>query len=188
MTRPFFSRERVNDFAIFARHADAAVACIAARLQEGCAIDFQDAAARFTLDSATDFLFGTCLNSLGAGLPYPENFKSRSGSSPGGRILSTAERFSRAFSEAQWEISTRSRLGDTWPLWETFHDRTRKPMEIVDAYIEPILKKALMNQKTYLEAKGAAQEKGGVIVDNTNQDVRDDETLLDHLVKHTDGK
>ena len=28
---------------------------------------------RFTLDSATEFLFGNCVESLSAGLPYPRN-------------------------------------------------------------------------------------------------------------------
>lgn len=188
MTRPFFSRERVSDFDIFARHADKAIARIIARLHEGYAIDFQDAAARFTLDTATDFLFGTCVNSLEAGLPYPDNFKSHNGRTVRTGELSAAERFSRAFGEAQREISTRSRLGDAWPLWEIFSDRTRKPMKVVNEYIEPILQVALEKQRAYIEARGMDREREATQTTMEYVEVRDDETLLDHLVKYTDGE
>lgn len=189
MTRPFFSRDRINDFAIFARHADVAITLIATRLQEGCAVDLQDAAARFTLDSATDFLFGACVNSLDAGLPYPANFRplaaSGSGGTEGTDLGSAAEVFARAFGEALWWISVRSRIGDVWPLWEIFEDKTKKHMEVVNAYIEPILQEALSKKITNMEQMG--EERTGQKTDG-KEGIKDDETLLDHLVKYTDGE
>ena len=71
MTRPFFSRERIAHFDIFARHADTALALMVQRTRAGGAFDVQDLAGRFTMDSATEFLFGNCVHSLAAGLPWP---------------------------------------------------------------------------------------------------------------------
>ena len=57
---------------------------------------------RFTLDSATDFLFGNCVQTLSAELPYPYNV------TPAETLTGkakTAEDFARAFAEAQFIIS-----------------------------------------------------------------------------------
>jgi hypothetical protein len=178
MTRPFFSRDRISDFALFARHADVAVARIAERLREGCAVDYQDAAARYTLDSATDFLFGTCVNSLDAGFPYPENHRLHSTDES---TLSSAEKFARAFGDAQWDIATRLRIGALWPLTEMRGDRTKKSMEVVDAYINPILDEAL-KKRAHLAEKSIDSGK------TVKEEISEDETLLDHLVKQTDGE
>ncbi|KAF9223748.1 cytochrome P450 [Gyrodon lividus] len=61
MARPFFSHARINHFNIFDRHTEDVIN--------------QDAISRFTLDSdpATEFLFGSCVHSLSAGLPYLHN-------------------------------------------------------------------------------------------------------------------
>ncbi|KAG2014268.1 cytochrome P450 [Coprinopsis cinerea AmutBmut pab1-1] len=71
MTRPFFTRERISDFETFDTHAEEALHLARTRLREGYPIDFQDLAARFTLDSASSFLFGNDVRSLEAGLAYP---------------------------------------------------------------------------------------------------------------------
>ncbi|KAF8996821.1 cytochrome P450 [Cyathus striatus] len=64
MTRTFFVKDRFNDLDIFAVHTDKALRQAKARLSE-------DLVSRFTLDSATQFLFGTDVGSLNAGLAYP---------------------------------------------------------------------------------------------------------------------
>ena len=58
MTRPFFSRERISDFDIFVRHADATISKMKARFGENGnpSMDFQDIVSRFTLDSATEYV------------------------------------------------------------------------------------------------------------------------------------
>jgi len=74
MTRPFFSKDRISHFEIFDRHAADAIKQVKERMREGYAVDiqvgiravlchpfltvFQDVVSRFTLDSATEFLFG----------------------------------------------------------------------------------------------------------------------------------
>ena len=179
MTRPFFSRDRISDFELFTRHSDIVIAKMAERFREGVAVDFQDAVARFTLDSATEFLFGNCVNSAEAGLPYPENHHLYG--SDVSRI-STPERFARAFGDAQWDIATRLRTGFVWPLREFSGDRTKKPMEIVNAYLDPILAEALRKKK-------ASQGSGPVYPgEREKKEITEDVTLLDHLVKQTEGK
>ncbi|KAK0187428.1 cytochrome P450 [Armillaria mellea] len=71
MTRPLFNKDRISDFDNFERHAVSTISQIKSRLREGYPVDFQDAVARFTLDSATEYLFGNDVNSTSAGLPYP---------------------------------------------------------------------------------------------------------------------
>ena len=88
MTRPFFTRDRISHFALFDRHAEEAIALVKQRLREGHPVDFavppsakiellhhsplaQDLFSKFTMDSATEFLFGMNVHSLSGGLAYP---------------------------------------------------------------------------------------------------------------------
>ena len=102
MTRPFFSRDRISDFEIFAKHADQALNRI--ERYAGSPFDFQDLVSRFTLDSATEFLFGSCVHSLRSEAPPP---------------------FGLAFSRVQHQLAQRSRAAPLWPLFELFRDKTR---------------------------------------------------------------
>ncbi|KAI5115359.1 hypothetical protein M0805_009652 [Coniferiporia weirii] len=172
MTRPFFSRERISDFELFARHADAAVACAKRRLREGYALDAQDLAARFTLDSATEFLFGRCVHALLAGLPYPNNEQHANTTLvPEGR--GSTEEFANAFAQAQVVVIERAQKAMVWPQWEIWRDKSREPMEVVRAYLDPILDEAIRNNR---------EKKASPVPNNTEEG----ETLLDQLVKLTD--
>ncbi len=89
MSRPFFNKDRIADFDKFERHAVSTISLIKARLGKGfrsisrlfCQVmkfhqsltisSSQDVVARFTFDSATEFLFGKDVESIAAGLPYP---------------------------------------------------------------------------------------------------------------------
>ena len=63
---------------------------------------------RFTLDSATEFLFWPhCIESLSAGLPYPHNATYTPIISPSSRG-DAANEFARAFLQAQETISQRA--------------------------------------------------------------------------------
>lgn len=157
------------------------------RLSSGVSIDFQvnhfpswphtsliraviqDVISRFTLDSATDFLFGASVGSLLTDLPYPHHHPSKVAKS------SPADDFAAAFAEAQLTIAARNRQGWVWPLIEIFKDRTADPMKVVNAYIDPILQEAVRRAKETSYDQKSLKE------------VEDDETLLDHLVKHTQG-
>ncbi|CAA7262232.1 unnamed protein product [Cyclocybe aegerita] len=71
LTRPFFTRERLSDFDIYDRNGEKALTLARERLAQGHSVNVQDLFGRFTLDSATGFLFGHSVDSLSAGLPYP---------------------------------------------------------------------------------------------------------------------
>ncbi|EJD03501.1 CYP63 cytochrome P450 monooxygenase-like protein [Fomitiporia mediterranea MF3/22] len=171
MTRPFFSRDRISHFEIFGRHADEAVALLNARMREGQAVDIQDLVGRFTLDSATEFLFGHCVHVLRAGLPYSPNLTLSQEKNEQPR--DTASVFAEAFKNAQLVVALRSRVGDLWPLFEFWKDKTKDSMKIVDAFIEPILQDAV------------AKRKGPVSSFTSKKEIEEGETLLDHLINFT---
>lgn len=145
---------------------------------------------RFTLDSASEFLLGNDINSLADTLPYPHNFRN---SFP--VTSSSADAFATAFAEAQKLIAARNIQGWTWPLMEIFGDKIKKQMEIVTAFLlvffvfarimtvlfrlscrDPIMEEAIRKHKANPFGDG---EKVA--------EVKEGETLLDHLVKQTTG-
>ena len=126
---------------------------------------------RFTMDSATEFLFGSNVDTLHAPLAYAHN--SPLHSSTDAKPHSSTQ-FAKAFSQAQSQIALRSRLAGMWPLAEFWKDKTEDSMKVIYDFIDPILKKALVK-------KGRAGNK-------LDADASQSETLLDHLVGQTDGK
>ncbi|VDB95399.1 unnamed protein product [Peniophora sp. CBMAI 1063] len=172
MTRPFFSKDRISDFDIFDAHVTSAIAQAKARLASGHAIDFQDMCSRITLDSATAFLFNHDVASLSASLIYP----------PGTPEAVNQDRahpsnaFAHAFSSAQHRIAFRSFLGDVWPLAEITGDKSKKDMDIVNAYIEPIIEEAIR-----VKREGKTPE----ISDKT---VEGHKSLLDYLLSVTEDR
>ncbi|KAJ7174420.1 cytochrome P450 [Mycena filopes] len=171
LSRPFFSRERISDFDIFDRHAQDALACMKQRVAEGLPLDFQDLASRFTLDSATEFLFGRSVDSISAGLPYPESSPLADAPS---FLNHPSNDFVRSFIQSQILTAQRASYGPHWPLLEFWKDRVKPHRKIIDGYIDPILNEAL-----------AGKRAGGV--DKEKEEGRE-ETFLSDLVKATDDK
>ncbi|KAJ6608854.1 cytochrome P450 [Mycena sp. CBHHK59/15] len=175
MTRPYFTRDRVQHFEIFDRHAERAISLVRGRMKEGTLSTFkrlrlglQDLISRFTMDSATEFLFGACVDSLSATLPYPHNAPANRDSSK----ARAASDFTAAFSTAMLQIAFRERVGWVWPLFEMFADHTAGPMGVVDEYLDPIIR-AAMEKKT----RGGVEWEGGADGES--------DTLLDELLKST---
>ena len=112
---------------------------------------------RFALDSATEFLFGHCVHSLDAGLPYPHNL-----SDTPANILTpekqVASDLSAALLDAQFAVGQRERLGFVWPLREVFENKTKKPMKVVDAFIEPIVADAIAKNDIRREEKVSEED------------------------------
>ena len=131
---------------------------------------------RFTLDTTTEFLSGSCAHSLSADLPYPNNVAPPSGFHDCATVTENA--FSKALEDAQDVIVYRDRSGPTWPLEEIWQDKTRKPMQVIDGYITPIIQEALARKRA-----GALANKEG-----TSEHLEENETLLDHLVHATEGE
>ena len=166
MTRPFFSKDRISDFEIFDRHADQVVSKMKERFKEGIAVDVQDVLSRFTMDTATEFLFGQDVRTLSGDLPYPSTYE---GSTP---RIHPSERFAIAFNRAQERAFPRGFYGKLWPLVDFWEDAVAKEKEITYEFINPLIQAALEKKKA---AKGIYEVN------------RDDATLLDHLVQQTDG-
>ena len=189
MTRPFFTRERINDFDIYDKHCATTLQLARTRLAEGYPIEFQvnlfsyesarilkaaqDLVARFTLDSATEFLFGHDVGSLTANIPYPPSVAHLNQSS---FYNHPSTIFVKAFSEGQKLIVARSSLGNDWPLLEFWSDKVAPFRKVIDNFTEPLMEEALAKRKLELSKKAT--------------DTKDDESdnLLGHLVKHTQGK
>ncbi|RDX53659.1 cytochrome P450 monooxygenase pc-3 [Lentinus brumalis] len=173
MTRPYFTRDRISHFEMFDRHADLAIKKMKERFRGGHALDFQDLVSRFTLDSATEFLFGQCVHSLKTDLPYAYN-------DPVAALVvrtpSAADRFAEAFLKAQAALAMRLRMGWVWRFSELTKDASADAMKEVDAYLQPILEEAIRKNRSQIGKSGAEKD----------QDAEDSETLLDHLVKLTD--
>jgi len=166
MTRPFFSKDRISDFELFDRHTDHVIAKMKERFKEGVAVDVQDVLSRFTLDSATEFLFGQDVKSLSADLPYPSTCNKAS------PRTHPSDRFALAFIRAQEHLFLRMIYGKLWPLVDFWEDVVAEDRKITNEFIDPLIQAALERKKA---AKGVYE------VD------REDSTLLDHLVHQTDG-
>ncbi|KAF7291570.1 hypothetical protein HMN09_01248100 [Mycena chlorophos] len=177
LTRPYFARDRISHFETFDRHADQVIALLKQRMKTGYAVDFQDLIGRFTMDSATEFLFGSCVNSLDASLPFPHNATFAAPESADPVHARIATEFLGAFNEMLWHTANRARVGWTWPLIEMWHDRTEAPMKIVSAYIDPIIKDRL--------EKKAVSDALKESLDGKEADLTEGMTLLDDLVDKT---
>lgn len=139
----------------------------------------QDLVSRFTLDSATEFLFGTDVHSLSAGIPYPY-YTPFAASANRAQLEHPSNQFVSAFIAGQTLSSLRTRYGPSWALVEFWKDRIQPHRDIVNGFIEPILEEAIVNcRKNY--AGGEPKEKAIMDEDTRHQ------TLLDHLVCETQG-
>ncbi|KAJ7181117.1 cytochrome P450 [Mycena filopes] len=165
ITRPFFSRDRISHFDMFDRHASVYIMSSSDFAQY-----MQDLVGRFTMDSATEFLFGTCVDSLKANIPYGYNvaFPPPHSASAEAQL---ANKFIEAFNESMQVIAHREYVGPVWPLGEMWCDRTKAPMKLVSAFLDPIIS-ADIERKPEAEA-GLAEEKKGEV---------EAETLLDELL------
>ncbi|KAF8715658.1 hypothetical protein AX14_012520 [Amanita brunnescens Koide BX004] len=171
IARPAFARDRISEYEIFDRHAATAISQLKQRLRQGYAVNFEDVMTRFTLDSATEFLFGSCVHSLTAGLPYAHNVAPPSSFTDSIRATSS-NAFAKALLEAQKVTGDRLRSGPTWPLEDIWYDRTRESMRVVDGYVEPIIQEALARKRAGMFNKKVS-----------NEHLEEGETLLDHLVQ-----
>ncbi|CAK5272720.1 unnamed protein product, partial [Mycena citricolor] len=175
LTRPYFSRDRISHFEIFDAHANSVISILKTRLRAGYAVDFQDLIGRFTMDSATEFLFGTCVNSLQADVPFAHNVGAFPRPSEAAQVANT---FLDAFAAAMHAISEREVLGNVWPLFEMWEDKTAAPMAVVSAFLDPIIEAAVERKRMKKQMRGAGEAVDG--------EQNEDSTLLDELLVSTD--
>ncbi|THU76341.1 cytochrome P450 [Dendrothele bispora CBS 962.96] len=173
MTRPFFSRVRISDYDVFERYAEETLSVLAERLASGHPVDFQDAVARFTLDSATEFLFGKAVDAISAGLPYPPSSPLSSSSS---FLNHPSTKFAKALSQSQEIIILCGIIGKHWRLFEFWRDEALKHRKDMEEFVSPILDEAIMSNRKDGNVNGNLKEVG------------EEETFLEHLVKFTEDK
>ncbi|KDQ21154.1 hypothetical protein BOTBODRAFT_149912 [Botryobasidium botryosum FD-172 SS1] len=164
ITRPFFTRDRITDFDTFNRHADAVIERMKESFITGTAVDYQDMAARFTLDSAAEFLFGISVDSTASPMLLP--------ATDGANAVTAnpVKDFAHAFADTQMHVAYRSRIGPLWPIFELTGDKTAENMKVLHAFADPIVERALREKRA-----GAAE--------STKEK---EDTLLSHLVEQTD--
>ena len=133
-------------------------------------VDVQDLYARFTLDTASEFLFGRNLDTLSGRLPVPgKAVMSAKGSATEDEFGS----FAQAFEDVQTIILNRIRQGHFWPLMELLHDSTSPHMKIIHEWLDPLVERVIENK--------ANMRKAGV------QSSLDQSTFLEYLADNTEG-
>jgi hypothetical protein len=107
---------------------------------------------RFTLDSASEFLFGMKLNTLSQPLTQPGKAKL----GPKGSIpmdgATEFDEFTEAFERVAVIITRRGTQGDTWPLLELFEDKTEDSISTIMNWMEPMVKKAVSEKERRSQA------------------------------------
>ncbi|KAJ7056207.1 cytochrome P450 [Mycena amicta] len=184
MTRPFFKRDRVSDFALFDRYSLAAIDKIKQRLRDGFPVDFQDVMTRFAMDASGEFLFGYDARTLEAGLPHPHTVSSTSTQTLD-KDHAAALQFAASITRAQDATMRRGPLGPAWRLFEFWENQVTKDMGVIRAFLDPILQAAMGGEQK--ESKLDAEKLTGETVVK-DREVQEGETLVEHLLHYTQDR
>ncbi|PVG01461.1 cytochrome P450, partial [Serendipita vermifera] len=179
MARPYLSKERISDFDIFWKHAQSTIEILEDTSHSDIpVVDIQDLMARFTMDSASEFLFGKCLETLKGRRPIAGKAKvGVKGSAYADVNEDSFGDFATAFESAQIILSLRSARGQLWPLFETFGNKCAPHMRVIGSYLDPIIEKAREEHKQKIEVPK---------VDNKAMYNEEPTNLLEELVKSID--
>ena len=127
ITRPFFANDRTSDLGLFDKYISKALGHLS-NLKPNQPIDFEDLAARFTIDATSEFLFGQTLDTLSYRV---DGFDS----------------FMDAFVKIQQVSIGRSFRGGFWPLFELFGDKSKKYGDIIKEWVAPLVERALEHKR-----------------------------------------
>ncbi|KIJ41473.1 hypothetical protein M422DRAFT_60420 [Sphaerobolus stellatus SS14] len=159
IARPFFSKDHISDVDIFERTSIITLDLFAVRSNKGRPIDIQDLVSRFTLDSASEFLFGRRLDTLSRPLTEPGKVKL---GLKGSILIDRSDEFdvfTEAFGRVAVLMTQRGAQGPTWPLLELFKDLTEEPIQVIMNWLDPLvkvtLKKKMKSLGTVPETKDA---------------------------------
>ena len=125
------------------------------------------------MDSATEFLFGSDVESLSADIPYPASAAHLNKPS---FYNHPSTIFVNALTEGQNLIAARAFFDKEWPLAEFWSDKVAPLRKVMDKFTEPLMEAAIARRNFEFSTKEA--------------DAKDDDengNLLAHLVKHTQG-
>jgi len=135
------------------------------------AFDAQDLYGRFTLDAASEFLFGKNMETLSGSLPVPGETEM---GPKGSATKDDWGSFAQAFDMAQVNITNRGRIGSMWPLFELFKDKNEEHCTVVKRWLDPLVRQVLENKRIMGEA-GISSSIA-------------DKNFLQHLTDSTDGQ
>ncbi|KAJ7243899.1 cytochrome P450 monooxygenase CYP63 [Mycena haematopus] len=169
VARPFFARERISDFDLFETYTTRTLNLVSTLTAAGQPCEVQDLFSRFTLDAASEFLFGTDLKTLSGSLPIPG--KTEMG--PKGSATDDSwGAFAKSFEMAQQIITARGRIGYLWPVFELFKDKNEANAAVIQAWLDPLVRRAV-------DDKQRAQKSG---IDSPVAE----KTFMQHLADSTD--
>ena len=94
-----------------------------------------------------------------------------------------ADRFVRSFQDGLEATALRGRFLRSYPLFEFWGDKVEKHLGEVHRFIDPIVGQALRRKAERQGQDGGEGQEDG----EREKEVEDGETLLEHLVKFTDG-
>jgi cytochrome P450 len=161
MIRPNFTRDQVADLQTFERHIQALWKLIP---RDGSTFDLQELFFRFTIDSATEFLFGQSTDTLK---------ESKTGGPDGAK-------FAQAFNEAQDACAMRARLGG---LRNVYRDpKGREAMRVCHEFVGQFVDQAIQYRESLDVEKKGSQEEHYVFLHELAKDTKDKTRLQDELL------
>ncbi|KAL2679043.1 hypothetical protein Neosp_009799 [[Neocosmospora] mangrovei] len=150
--RPQFTRDQVSDLNLEETHVQNLMKLIGPMIgSDGWIeqIDLLPCFFRFTIDSATEFLFGESVNSQLRLLPGYQSSK----------LGSKEERFAMAFDAGQRALATRARFMDSWWLYDSleFRNSCKIVHDFVDHFVQLALSKGLREKASDTNNGGKEQ-------------------------------
>lgn len=138
--RPFFAHDRIRDFQIFEKYTAHTLSILSTNAASHTPCEVQDLYARFTLDAASEFLFGKNLDTLS--LPFPVAGDATMGVG-GSAMEGTWGDFAEAFESCQQNATIRARIGQNWPLFELLKDKNQRHAKVIHDWLDPLVRKAI---------------------------------------------
>ena len=178
LARPFFARERAEDFENFEAYTVRTLSILTSLASSDEAFDAQDLYSRFTLDSASEFLFGKNLDTLSH--PRPVAGKSRMGPK-GSAVDGSWGSFAHSFEAAQIQITTRARIGYWWPALELFRDRNKEHADVIHSWLDPLIAEAV-SDRGYGTRRSSKDLSGTSFLQYLAETTKDPITIRDQLL------
>lgn len=174
LLRPVFTRQQVSDLEFTTRHADRFLECLGRdKVDVGSWTEWTDATPfiyRFTLDAATEFLFGESVNSQAV----PNSGKS-------GAVVGR-NCFEQAFEASSLGVGGRMRLGSFY--WLLNHSGFRNACNLCRTYVTGFVDKALGMQGTSpTTEKPGSTEKDAVFLRQLAESTQDRIIIRDQLMQ-----
>jgi hypothetical protein len=126
LARPFFAHDRFSDFEIFEKNTQRVLSIISSKSANE-PFDFEDLISRFTIDAASEFLFGQNLDTLS----YIDDF----------------DEFAVALDYMQELALRRNTRQKFWPLAEFFGDAGAPYAKTLKTWLDPVVNRAMEHKK-----------------------------------------